>query len=77
MLLNLNQTKLKLLILVILFILTLLTYKLFESNKIKKIEMNNIIIKLNNCFDFDNKSSRSIDSSLKLVEFCIKKYGKN
>ena len=74
---DLNQAKLKFLTLLILFILTLVTYRLFEINKIKKIEKNNIIIKLSNCFDFDNKSSRSIDNSLKLVEFCLNKYGNN
>ena len=41
-----------------------------EKNKLKKsAEV------LNNCFDLKNKSQRSSNDSLKLIEYCLDKYG--
>lgn len=41
-----------------------------EKNKLKKsAEV------LNNCFDLKNKSQRSLNDSLKLIEYCLDKYG--
>ena len=30
---------------------------------------------LNQCFDLENKSLRSINDSMKLIEYCLKEYG--
>tara|TARA_B100000965_G_scaffold276970_1_gene234763 strand:- start:2307 stop:2549 length:243 start_codon:yes stop_codon:yes gene_type:complete len=63
---------------IILFLFLLIifgNYKSININRIKKLEKDEIIIKLNNCFDLENKSSRSINRSLQLVEYCINKYG--
>ena len=30
---------------------------------------------LNNCFDLENKSSRTLNESMHLIEFCLEKYG--
>ena len=62
---------------IIIIILLLGTYKSDYSDSIKRSERDKIIIKLNKCFDLDNKSSRGISKSLKLVEYCIDKYGIN
>ena len=66
-------------LIIFIFILLLLlgTYKSDYSDSIKRSERDKIIIKLNKCFDLDNKSSRGISKSLKLVEYCIDKYGIN
>ena len=41
-----------------------------EKNKLKKsAEV------LNNCFDLENKSQRSLNDSMKLIEYCLDKYG--
>ena len=63
---------------IILFLFLLIifgNYKSININRIKKLEKDEIIIKLNNCFDLENKSSRGINRSLQLVEYCINKYG--
>ena len=62
---------------IIIIILLLGTYKSDYRDSIKRSERDKIIIKLNKCFDLDNKSSRGISKSLKLVEYCIDKYGIN
>ena len=64
-------------LIIFIFILLLGTYKSYDSDRIKRSERDKIIIKLNKCFDLDNKSSRGISKSLKLVEYCIDKYGIN
>ena len=56
-------------------LLTLVLYQSFDSNRIKKTERKNLIIKLNTCFDLENKNIRRIDESLSLIEYCINKYG--
>ena len=41
-----------------------------EKNRLKKsAEV------LNNCFDLENKSQRSLSDSMKLIEYCLDKYG--
>ena len=41
-----------------------------EKNKLKKsAEV------LNECFDLKNKSQRSLNDSMKLIEYCMKEYG--
>ena len=42
-----------------------------EKEKLKKINKN-----LNNCFDLGNKSDRTTNESINLIEYCMKKYGK-
>tara|TARA_B100000965_G_C19007284_1_gene505116 strand:+ start:288 stop:512 length:225 start_codon:yes stop_codon:yes gene_type:complete len=59
----------------IFIVLTLEIYQSFDSNKIKRIEREKLIIKLNKCFDLENKNIRKVDESLYLIEYCIKKYG--
>ena len=45
--------------------------KKLEKEKLKKINKN-----LNNCFDLGNKSDRTTNESINLIEYCMKKYGK-
>ena len=41
-----------------------------EKNKLKKsAEV------LNDCFDLENKNKRSLNDSMKLIEYCLKVYG--
>ena len=41
-----------------------------EKNKLKKsAEV------LNKCFDLKNKSERTLSDSMKLIEYCLEKYG--
>ena len=41
-----------------------------EKNKLKKsAEI------LNECFDLKNKSQRTLNDSMKLIEFCLEEYG--
>ena len=43
----------------------------------KKIESRETAKVLNECFDFKNKSKRSIKESIELIEFCLIEYGSN
>ena len=63
----------------IIFLLSLKTYRDFvissdlknqEKNKLKKsAEI------LNECFDLKNKSKRTQNDSMKLIEYCLEEYG--
>ena len=63
----------------IVFLFSLKTYRNFvitsdltteEKNKVKKsAEI------LNECFDLKNKSKRTINESLKLIEYCLEEFG--
>ena len=63
----------------IVFLISLKTYRDFiisgdlkneEKNKLKKsAEI------LNECFDLKNKSERTLNDSMKLIEYCLKEYG--
>ena len=63
----------------IVFLFSLKTYRDFvitndfkneEKNKLKKsAEI------LNECFDLKNKSKRTINESLKLIEYCLEEFG--
>ena len=63
----------------IVFLISLKTYRNFiissdlkndEKNKLKKsAEI------LNKCFDLKNKSKRTINDSLKLIEYCLEEFG--
>ena len=41
-----------------------------EKNKLKKTAEI-----LNDCFDLENKNKRTINDSLKLIEYCLREYG--
>ena len=63
----------------IVFLISLKTYRDFiisgdlkneEKNKLKKsAEI------LNDCFDIKNKSKRTINDSMKLIEYCLEEFG--
>ena len=61
------------------FLFSLKTYRDFvitsdlkneEKNKLKKSAET-----LNECFDLENKSKRTINESLKLIEYCLEEFG--
>ena len=63
----------------IIFILSLKTYRDFViSSDLKKEEKNKLKKSaeiLNECFDLKNKSKRTINESLKLIEYCVEEFG--
>ena len=64
------------LIIFILFILLVIassiyTYKTKPYKLDNQKQLKTYLIKLNECFDFDNSSFRSINDSLELVEYCV------
>ncbi len=68
--------------LILSFIVLTLGVKIFRnfniSRDLKKEEKNEIKQAaeiLNECFDLKNKSQRTINDSLKLIEYCLKEYG--
>ena len=68
---------------VILFFLFLLVglkvYSNFNISKNLKIEEKNKLKKsaevLNECFDLKNKSQRNLNDSIRLIKYCMEKYG--
>ncbi len=46
-----------------------------ELKNKEKIRFNNTAKVLNKCFDLEQKSQRSLNESMKLIEYCLKKYG--
>ena len=67
---------------IILFVLVLLGIKIFHNfntSRDLKLEEKNRLKKsaevLNGCFDLKNKNQRSLDDSMKLIEYCLKEYG--
>ncbi len=76
------MTRAKKLIFIIFSIIFLIfTVKLnsyLQTNQDKKTKNkldNELSIKLKECFDLDNKNQRNIQDSMKLIEFCVVKYG--
>ena len=63
----------------IIFILSLKTYRDFVISSDLKNEEKNKLKKsaeiLNECFDLNNKSKRTINESLKLIEYCLEEFG--
>ena len=63
----------------IIFLLSLKTYRDFVISSDLKNEEKNKLKKsaevLNECFDLKNKSQRTLDDSMKLIEYCLEKYG--
>ena len=68
-----------LILLTMTFLIGLKIYRNFNISKELKNEEKNKLKKsaevLNNCFDLKNKSQRSQNDSLKLIEYCLDKYG--
>ena len=67
---------------IILSVLFLQGLKIYRNLKIsrdlknqEKHKLKESAAVLNECFDLENKSKRTINDSIKLVEYCLKKYG--
>ena len=67
---------------IILFVVFLLGLKInldFNNSRDLKYEEKNRLKKsaevLNKCFDIKNKNQRSIEDSMKLIEYCLNEYG--
>ena len=63
----------------IVFLISLKTYRDFIiSSDLKKEEKNKLKKSaevLNECFDLKNKSERTLNDSMKLIEYCLEQYG--
>ena len=63
----------------IVFLFSLKTYRDFVITSDLKNEEKNKLKKsaeiLNECFDLKNKSRRTINDSLKLIEYCLEEFG--
>ena len=63
----------------IIFLIGLKIYREFDISRDLKNEEKNKFKKsaavLNECFDFKNKSHRSLNDSMKLIEYCLEEYG--
>ena len=63
----------------IIFLISLKTYRDFVISSDLKNEEKNKLKKsaeiLNECFDLENKSKRTINESLKLIEYCLEEFG--
>ncbi len=63
----------------IIFLFSLKTYRDFVISSDLKNEKNNKLKKsaeiLNECFDLKNKNKRTINDSLKLIEYCLEEFG--
>jgi hypothetical protein len=75
---NLRMT-LAVIFLSIIFLFSLKTYRDFViTSDLKKEEKNKLKKSaeiLNECFDLKNKSKRTINESLKLIEYCLEEFG--
>ena len=63
----------------IIFLFSLKTYRNFVISSDLKNEEKNKLKKsaeiLNECFDLENKSKRTKNESLKLIEYCLEEFG--
>ena len=68
-----------LILLTMTFLIGLKIYSNFNISKELKNDEKNKLKKsaevLNNCFDLKNKSQRSQNDSLKLIEYCLEEFG--
>ena len=75
---NLRMT-LAVIFLSIIFLFSLKTYRDFViTSDLKKEEKNKLKKSaeiLNECFDLKNKSNRTINESMKLIEYCLEEFG--
>ncbi len=62
----------------LIFLLSLKMYRDFDISRNLKNEEKQKLKKsaevLNECFDLKNKSQRSLNDSMKLIEYCLEKY---
>lgn len=49
--------------------------KSFRTDNHKNKIINDYRKKLKSCFDLENKQTRKIHESLKLIEYCVKEFG--
>ena len=54
--------------------------KLIYINQVKDLKNKEEILKeyirvLNECFDLENKTKRTLNKSIELIEYCLEKYG--
>ena len=72
------RTTLVVIFLSIIFLFSLKTYRDFViTSDLKKEEKNKLKKSaeiLNECFDLENKSKRTINESLKLIEYCLEEF---
>ena len=70
---------LTLILLSLVFLQGLKIYRNFKISRDLKNEDKNKLKEssrvLNQCFDLNNKSQRTLNDSLKLIEYCLKEYG--
>tara|TARA_A100000164_G_scaffold158532_1_gene140514 strand:+ start:169 stop:411 length:243 start_codon:yes stop_codon:yes gene_type:complete len=63
----------------IVFLISLKTYRDFIISSDLKNEEKNKLKKsaeiLNECFDLNNKSKRTINDSMRLIEYCLEEFG--
>ena len=63
----------------LMFVISFKTYRDFNiSSDLKKEEINKLKKSaevLNECFDLKNKSERTLNDSMKLIEYCLEGYG--
>ena len=63
----------------VVFLISFKIYRKFVISSDFKREEKNILKKsaevLNECFDLKNKSERTINDSMKLIEYCLEEYG--
>ena len=67
---------------IFLFMVLLISFKTYRdfiiSSDLKKEEKNKLKKSakvLNECFDLKNKSERTLNDSMKLIEYCLEQYG--
>ena len=67
---------------ILLSMVFLISFKIYRdfiiSSDLKKEEKNKLKKSaevLNECFDLKNKSERTLNDSMKLIEYCLEKYG--
>ena len=46
-----------------------------DLKKEQKLKLEKTTAILNECFDLKNKSKRTLNDSIKLIEYCLKEYG--
>ena len=70
---------LKIIIFSILIISFIKIYRKFnfinDPDNVKQTHLNESVRVLNKCFDLENKNNRTINESIKLIEYCLKEYG--
>ena len=73
------KVTLSVILLSLMFLLGLKIYRNFNISRDlkdeKKTKLKESAAVLNECLDFKNKSQRTINNSLKLIEYCLEKYG--